>query len=171
MDLQQTWSNRTWALDASFMGSHVAGSRAAIRSTQVAPQRYYQRPDAKSFQLDPNRTSLSGVAGQVALTKLAGTHWLGNIAWQQTTPGFEVNDIGFQSNADRRALSTDFFYRETKPGTLFRNYVGGVFTNQTWNADGDIVFNNYSAFLDLNFLNFSGFTSGTTTSRRRSTTA
>jgi hypothetical protein len=156
VDLQQTWNNRTWALDASLMGSYVGGTREAMLSTQTAPQRYYQRPDARSFHVDSTRTSLSGVAGQIALSKLAGVHWLGNIAWQQTTPGFEVNDIGFQSNADRRALSTDFFYRETKPGRRFRNYVGGVFTNQTWNADGDIVFNNYSAFLDLSFLNFSG---------------
>jgi hypothetical protein len=156
LDLQHTWHNRTWALDASLMGSYVGGRRDAIFFTQVAPQRYYQRPDARAFRLDSNRTSLSGMAGQVALTKLAGAHWLGNIAWQQTTPGFEMNDIGFQSNADRRALSTDFFYRETKPGKVFRNYAGGVFTNQTWNADGDIVFNNYSAFLELSFLNFSG---------------
>jgi hypothetical protein len=156
LDLQQTWDNRTWALDASFLASHVGGSREAILATQRAPQRYYQRPDAKTFRVDSNRTSLAGVAGQVALTKLAGTHWLGNIAWQQFTPGVEVNDVGFQNNADRRALSTDFFYRETKPGKRFRSYVGGVFTNQTWNADGDIVFNNYSAFLDLSFLNFSG---------------
>lgn len=156
IDLQHTWHNRTWALDASLMGSYVGGSRDAIVSTQEAPQRYYQRPDAQSFRLDSSRTSLSGMAGQVALTKLAGAHWLGNIAWQQTTPGFEVNDIGFQGNADRRAFSTDVFYRETKPGKVFRNYVGGVFTNQAWNADGDIVFNNYAAFLDLNFLNFSG---------------
>lgn len=156
VDLRQTWNNRTWALDASLMGSYVGGTREAIRSTQLAPQHYYQRPDAQSFHVDSTRTSLAGVAGQVALTKLAGAHWLGNIAWQQTTPGFEVNDIGFQSNADRRALSTDVFYRETKAGKVFRNYVGGVFTNQTWNADGDIVFNNYSAFLELNLLNFSG---------------
>lgn len=156
VDVQQTWGNRTWALDASLMGSYVGGTREAILATQLAPQRYYQRPDAQTFGVDSARTSLSGVAGQVALTKLAGAHWLGNIAWQHTTSGFEVNDIGFQSNADRRAFSTDFFYRETKPGKHFRNYVGGVFTNQTWNADGDIVFNNYSAFLDLSFLNFSG---------------
>jgi hypothetical protein len=156
VDLQQTWNNRTWALDASLMGSHVGGTREAILATQLMPQHYYQRPDARSFHLDSNRTSLAGIAGQIALTKLAGEHWLGNIAWQQTTPGFEVNDIGFQSNADRRALSTDLFYRETQPGRLFRNYAAGVFTNQTWIADGDIIFNNYSAFADFNFLNFSG---------------
>jgi hypothetical protein len=156
VDLQQTWGNRTWALDASLLASRVVGTSDAILGTQTAPARYYQRPDAKSFHVDPERTSLSGMAGQIALSKLAGAHWLGNIAWQQTTPGFEVNDIGFQSNADRRALSTDLFYRETRPGTLFRNYATGVFTNQTWNADGDIVFNNYSAFADFNFLNFSG---------------
>jgi hypothetical protein len=156
IDVQQTWGNRTWALDASLLGSRVSGTRESMLRTQAAPARYYQRPDAESFRVDPERTSLSGVAGQIALTKLAGTHWLGNIAWQQTTPGFEVNDIGFQSNADRRALSTDLFYRETKAGKLFRNYVTGVFTNQTWNADGDIVFNQYSAFAEFNFLNFSG---------------
>jgi uncharacterized protein DUF5916 len=156
VDLQQTWSNRTWALDASLLASHVSGTREAILATQTAPARYYQRPDAESFRVDPGRTSLAGLAGQIALTKLAGAHWLGNVAWQHASPGFEVNDIGFQNNADRRAFSTDFFYRETKAGKRFRNYAGGVFTNQTWNADGDIVFNNYAAFLDLSFLNFSG---------------
>jgi hypothetical protein len=156
VDLQQTWGNRTWALDASFAGSSIGGSREAILAAQRAPQRYYQRPDAESFGVDSSRTSLSGLAGQIALTKLAGTHWLGNVAYQHTTPGFEVNDIGFQTNGDRRAFSTDLFYRETKAGTRLRNYVGGVFTNQAWNADGNLVFNNLSSFFELSFTNFAG---------------
>ena len=157
LDLNHSWQNRAWAFDASFAQSRINGLASVISATQQSSAHYFQRPDAKSFRLDPNRTSLSGYAGQVALTKTGGLHWGGNLAYQVTSPGVEVNDLGFQSNADRRAVSTDLHYQENKPGRFLRNWVIGAFTNQAWNHDGDIVFNNYASLAQGTFNNFAGF--------------
>jgi hypothetical protein len=157
LDLNHSWMNRDWYFDGSLAGSDVRGLPAVIAATQQSSARYFQRPDAKSFRFDPNRTSLSGYSGQAAITKGGGLHWGGNLAYQFATPGLEVNDIGFQSNADRRAVSTDLHYQENKPGRLLRNWLVEGFTNQAWNYDGDIVFNNYAGFVTGTFNNFSGF--------------
>ena len=156
LDLNHSWKNRDWAFDASLAGSQVQGLPSVIAATQQSSARYFQRPDARSFHFDPNRTSLSGYAGQAALIKSGGLHWGGNLAYQFTTPGLEVNDLGFQSQADRRAVSTDLHYQENKPGRFLRNWLVAGFTNQTWNYDGDIVFNNYASFAEGTFNNFAG---------------
>ncbi len=157
LDLNHSWKNRDWAFDASFAGSQVYGTSSVIAATQQSSARYFQRPDAKSFHFDPDRTSLSGYAGQMALIKGGGLHWGGNLAYQFSSPGLEVNDLGFESQTDRRAVSTDLHYQENKPGRFLRNWLVAGFTNQTWNYDGDIVFNNYASFAEGTFNNFAGF--------------
>jgi len=157
LDLNHSWQNRDWAFDASLAGSQVRGLPGVIAATQQSSAHYFQRPDAKSFRFDPNRTGLSGYAGQAALIKSGGLHWGGNLAYQFATPGLEVNDLGFESNADRRAVSTDIHYQETKPGRFLRDWLVSGFTNQAWNHDGDIVFNNYASFAQGTFSNFAGF--------------
>ncbi|MDP9206014.1 MAG: carbohydrate binding family 9 domain-containing protein [Gemmatimonadota bacterium] len=156
LDLNHSWKNRDWAFDASLAGSQVRGLSNVIAATQQSSARYFQRPDARSFHFDPNRTSLSGYAGQAALIKSGGLHWGGNLAYQFATPGLEVNDLGFQSQADRRAVSTDLYYQENKPGRFLRSWIVTGFTNQAWNYDGDIVFNNYASFAQGTFNNFAG---------------
>jgi len=157
LDLNHSWKNRDWAFDASLAGSRVQGLPGVIAATQQSSARYFQRPDARSFRFDPARTSLSGYAGQAALTKGGGLHWGGNLAYQISSPALEVNDLGFQSNADRRAVSTDLHYQENKPGRVLRNWLVSGFTNQAWNYDGDIVFNNYAGFAQGTFNNFAQF--------------
>ncbi|HUL69346.1 MAG TPA: DUF5916 domain-containing protein [Gemmatimonadales bacterium] len=155
LDLNHSWNERHWALDASISGSLVRGTTAAIVATQEASRRYYQRPDAKSFSLDSTRTSLPGVAGQLALTRTSGVHWLGNLAYQVTSPGYEANDLGFQTLADRHAVSTDLQYKEDRPNRFLRFYKFEVFTNQAWNFDGDLINNSYSFFTANTLRNFS----------------
>jgi hypothetical protein len=156
VDLNHAWSQQRWALDLSLAGSRVEGSTDAIATTQLASRRYYNRPDATSFHFDAARTRLQGYAAQAAVTRTAGTHWLGNLAFQAVSPGFEVNDLGFQTDADRRALSTDLIYRETKPGKLFREYRADVLSNHIWNSDGDLVYNAIAAGGFFTLRNFSG---------------
>jgi hypothetical protein len=157
LDLNHSWMNRDWAFDASLAGSQVHGLSSVIAAIQRSSARYFQRPDAKSFHFDPNRTSLSGLAGQAALIKSGGLHWGGNLAYQFSTPGLEVNDLGFESQTDRRAVSTDLHYQENTPGRFLRNWIIAGFTNQAWNYDGDITFNNYASFAEGTFNNFAGF--------------
>ena len=98
------WSHRflddTYSISGWVVGSHVRGSEQAITLTQLSSARYYQRPDNDYVTFDPTRTSLSGFAGQFIASKQAG-NWRYSAGVDTRSPGFEVNDLGFQQDADR----------------------------------------------------------------------
>jgi hypothetical protein len=154
VDLNHSWDNRRWALDAALAMSRVEGSESAMSLTQRSSARYFQRPDASSFSFDPGQTSLQGHYGQLSLARTSGEHWLGSVTYQETSPGFEVNDLGFQAHADRRAFSTAVGRQETRPNSWSRNHVFAVFTNHSWNHDGDALSANYSVLAEVSMLNF-----------------
>ncbi|HEX5575859.1 MAG TPA: DUF5916 domain-containing protein, partial [Gemmatimonadales bacterium] len=156
-DFTNSWADRTWSLDGSIGVSTVQGTTDAIALTQQSSARYYQRPDATSFEFDPTRTSLSGYAYQLALGKNSGRHWQGGLVYQETNPGFESNDLGFQADASQRVLSTDLEYHERRPGRLFRNYVIFPFTNHAWNFDGNLIFGSYGLIFAGQLRNFWDF--------------
>lgn len=153
-DLNHYWGNRNWALDASFATSILNGSTAAISRVQRSSARYYQRPDADNIEFDSTRTGLNGYAAQVAVTKVSGGHWGGNLAYQEKSPGYETNDIGFAQTVGRRGISTDLHYEETRPGRLFRNYVIGILSGNDWNYDGDHTTNYIANITNVRLRNF-----------------
>ncbi len=147
MDLNHAWGNRTWAVDASLTGSTIRGSADVINDAQRSSARYYQRPDATHLDYDPTRTSLSGHAAQLALSKLAGLHWRWSAAYQEVSPGLEVNDLGFQRDADRRVLGAQLEYRQQQPTRLLRTWQLSASVDQEWNFGGDRLARGLSAFV------------------------
>jgi hypothetical protein len=93
------FADNHWALFGMFGGSRVEGSPQSIAVTQTASQRYFQRPDATHVELDPTRTSLSGYTFNAQLKKIAGTYHA-ELGVDGRSPGFEVNDLGFLTDAD-----------------------------------------------------------------------
>jgi hypothetical protein len=117
-----------------------------VARLQRAPYRLFQRPDAGHVALDTTRDALVGRFAALSLAKTGGRHWLGSSTLEETTPGFETNDLGFQQRADRRTWSNALTYRETRLGTrgiarLFRGYELGAFYTYGQNLDGDRVAN------------------------------
>lgn len=129
------WSHRfrndTWSVGGWFVGSHVRGSPEAIEETQTSSAHYYQRPDNDYVTFDPTRTSLSGYAGQLTFGKHAG-NWRFSTGIDTRSPGFEVNDMGFQRDADRTIQFVWLNRRWLQPGKVFRDF--------------NINFNQYSAW-------------------------
>jgi len=121
IDGRLEWGDRTWAVGGKLAGSRVAGSAAAIASTQRSSARYFARPDADHLEYDPTATSLSGFYGTAAFAKQNGT-WRGGLGLTAMSPGFEVNDLGFQSAADRMDLSSNFSWRQPTTGRRFRSF-------------------------------------------------
>ncbi len=154
VDVNHAWGQRNWALDLSLAGSRIEGSPAAILRAQRASARYYQRPDSKYLDLDSSRTSLSGHAAQVALTKVGGGHWAGNIALQEKSPGYETNDIGLTQTVGRRGISTDLHYYDPKPGKYLRDWTLGFQSGNDWNFDGDHTTNYIGSIQNFRFHNF-----------------
>lgn len=138
-DFEHRWGYRTWALSGFLAGSRVAGDARVVSALQRSPIRGYQRPDATTLTLDTTRTVLAGYFGTLSLARTAGEHWLGSVTYEETSPGFEVNDLGFQTRADFRSLSGALQYRETRIGPLLRNYDVQLYVTQAANFDGDVI--------------------------------
>jgi len=157
VDLFHEWGNRAWSLTGQLAGSRINGEASVIENAQNSSARYYQRPDAGHVSVDPLATSLEGFSGEMALRRQAGLHWRGNVEVSATSPGFEVNDIGYQRDADRRDISGSFEYQENRPGDLFRNWQISASPRASWNFDGDRIGTSVSMRSRLTFLNYWSF--------------
>ena len=120
LDFRHEFDRRAWRLSGYVSASHVRGDSLAIQRTQARSHRYFQRLDAGYVELDPGATSLSGVSAQVRLQRQAGRHWRGGIGLSTISPGYEVNDLGYQRRGDRIDLNTDVAYVQNTPGPVFR---------------------------------------------------
>ncbi|HUR91838.1 MAG TPA: DUF5916 domain-containing protein [Gemmatimonadaceae bacterium] len=158
MDVNHSWKQREWSLDASLARSSVFGTPAAIARTQLSSVHYFQRPDLESDRFDPNRRSLHGTAWQIAGAKNSGEHWVGSATYQGVSPGFEVNDVGFHSLTAYRAFSTVVQYKEDKPGNIFRQYSLGPFNGYNTNTDGDKTEQYHGFHVEGRLRNFWQFT-------------
>ncbi|MBT3957023.1 MAG: carbohydrate binding family 9 domain-containing protein [Gemmatimonadales bacterium] len=126
-----------YSIDGYVLASQVQGSEAAIARTQRSPLRYYQRPDAGHVEYDPTQTSLSGASAFLTFGKVAGEHWRFSTGLHTRTPGFEVNDIGFQRDADSFINWAWVGYQQTTPQGPFRNWNLNTNVFIAHNYDGD----------------------------------
>ena len=133
-------NKKDWVVTGSMSGSHVRGSAKAIEELQRASQRYYQRPDAPHVALDPQRTSLNGYTGQVFLNRNGGT-WRVNASLWGVSPGFESNDLGFQSRSDRAGAHSVLLWRKQTPDRFSRSRGWWLAKAWTWNFSRALVSN------------------------------
>ncbi|MDF1562703.1 MAG: DUF5916 domain-containing protein [Deltaproteobacteria bacterium] len=117
-------------------GSHVHGSEAAIRDLQRSSARYYQRPDQGHVSVDPGRRSLEGYALASSLEKVEGEHWLWSADLAATSPGFELNDLGFLSRADEVRASAWVQRRDLEPGGPVHRWNLNAWSMARWNYGG-----------------------------------
>jgi hypothetical protein len=153
IDFEQSWSDRKYRINGLLAGSHISGEPAAMARFQRSSARYYQRPDAGHLELDPTQSSLSGLYGDVMFNSNT-RHWFTQFRALQISPGFEVNDMGFQSAADRRTFSGVISRQEPSPMGIFRNFNAWVFGAGSWNTAGDPLTNFVGVGGYFNFANF-----------------
>jgi len=132
------WSNRTYVAAARFSHSYVTGSAEAIDRTQRSSARYLYRPDQDHLDYDPTLTSLSGFTGRFELAKQAGA-WQAGGSLNAISPTYEVNDLGFQGNADRIDVSTNFSYSRPRPGAIIRSFSARTSPSATFNFAGETL--------------------------------
>src|SRR5262245_25870482 len=146
-------ADRDWVINGAVTGSHVDGSTAAITRLQLAPQRYYQRPDATHLRLDPNATSMNGFSGRVSLNRNSGLVQVNALLWG-VSPGFESNDLGFHSNGDRAGMHAVLMWRNVTPGRILRDRFTWVAKAYTWNFARELRGDIYGAQTRFTFLNY-----------------
>jgi hypothetical protein len=137
-DFRSETADHVWSVVGSFSPSYVSGSAAAIAATQRSSNHFFQRPDARHLRYDPNATSLAGYRVQLDGGKRTGS-WTGNVAMTASSPGYEINDLGFQTSTDRIVLDPNVTYEHTRPGRIFRRWSVRAGPDNVWNYDWDIV--------------------------------
>jgi hypothetical protein len=153
IDFGHRFAKNTYNLNGSIVGSSIAGDTFAIQRAQLSSARYYQRPDADTRRYDPAATSLRGWSGALNLGKEVGNYQFA-VSTAATSPGFEVNDAGFQTNADEVAYYGFVNRRWTKPGNVFRFAFIGNNLTYTRNFDGVETGLRYNANVFGTFLNY-----------------
>jgi hypothetical protein len=153
-DLFHQWDDRTWTLEGFLGGSHIRGTEAVIAAAQRAPYVYMQRPDADHLDYDPARTALTGFSGEASLARRWGRHWNARLQAGAISPGYDVNDLGFQRRGDR--IDADMFvnFSETRPGEVFRQIstFGSARVEHNW--AGERVFDVFGVGGFFQFLNY-----------------
>ncbi|HET8712293.1 MAG TPA: DUF5916 domain-containing protein [Gemmatimonadales bacterium] len=146
-------SSKTWVTTAWLAGSRITGSTARITDVQQNPTHYFQKPDASTVEVDPNATSLTGTAGRLTLAKQRGNTFV-NSAFGFTSPGFEVNDLGFHSRTGYINAHVGGGRTWTKPGKIFRYAETGGALFRTYDWDGNI---NWSGLFNFGYAQFHNY--------------
>jgi hypothetical protein len=160
------WGKRTYRLMANAAMTSVSGDSADILLKAQSSARYFQRPDRRngsnglfSNAYDPSLTSLRGYEAYARLAKDAGD-WMWELSTHVTSPGFEANDVAFNSQADRIWMSGNLARQFTKPTRLARSSFFLVGGQQAYNYSHDLVDRQvqiYGQAQLLNYWNLSAF--------------
>jgi len=151
---------RRFSVNGFLAGSSLRGSAEAITELQESNVHSFQRDDATHIDVDPDATELNGYAGSVAFGKIGGERTRFSSFFGFKSPGFDMNDLGFQRRADERVESQWLQWRFDKPGKYVRtfrinfNHWGG------WNFGGDRLFLGGNVNVHWTFQNFWGIGSG-----------
>ena len=141
-----------YSLAGYWAGSTVHGSAEAIGGLQQNPVHYFQRPDADYVTYDANETAMNGHAGSLQLQKVGGERVRFTFSGSFRTPGFEINDVGYQRRADEITQSGWVQIRWDKPTKAYRRFRLNLNQWSGWNFGGDhrFVGTNVNAHIVLN---------------------
>ena len=146
-------SRRDWVVSGGIAGSTVSGSRASVLRLQRSALRYYQRPDAPHVHLDPNATSLSGWNGSLSINKNSGNVTANAGVWG-INPGFEPNDLGFATQADRGGAHGLVQFRKLTPDRWTRSRAVWFSKWWTFNYGRDSQGDGVQANANVQLLNY-----------------
>ncbi|MEJ2206608.1 MAG: DUF5916 domain-containing protein [Gemmatimonadota bacterium] len=160
VDFFHRFAGNQWAVNGTFSGSRIDGDRSAITAAQRSSARYYQRPDQDYVTLDPDATSMTGYATSLQFGKVSGNWTLGTDFFAYS-PGFEVNDGGYATEADEIFHGIRVSRRWLDPGDRFRRFnLSGTFA-QGWNFGGTRTFRQLYLGVGGQLLNYWSFNAGT----------
>ena len=138
LDFYHRFGGNQYAISGTVAGSRIAGDSVAIIGAQRSSARYFQRPGQDYMTFDPSARSLSGYAVSASGGKVAG-RWLVGSDISMTSPGFEINDIGFQQSADRVFTGVRTSHRWLQGGGPFRFAQAYLNASRSFNFDADRV--------------------------------
>jgi hypothetical protein len=135
VDFRHQFADQNYEFSGYAAASSVQGSAQAIARTQRSSVHYYQRPD-DDIEYDSTRTSLGGYTGQLGLNKRGGGPWRFWMGGWYRSPGLEINDLGFMTNANNMGVSLWHALMLNKPAAFYRRLQFNVNAWHSWYTDG-----------------------------------
>lgn len=135
IDVRHRFLDRRYQITGKLVASRVTGTAEAIAATQRNNVHLYQRPDG-DLTYDPTRTALSGDFEQLTFAKVGGGIFRFETSYQRTSPGFEINDLGFLNRADQQSQTTWGQFAFQKPTSTYRRLYWNLNQANTWTAGG-----------------------------------
>lgn len=121
--------------------SRVTGDAAAIAGVMRGPGHFLQRPGAGYAHHDSAAKSATGAAARVRFARVDGGNLTWSIAGYGISPRFDVDDQGFQHNADWLLALGAIRYERNEPhdgGHLFRRWaIGSNQLGAGWSWGGE----------------------------------
>ncbi|MGH7713366.1 MAG: DUF5916 domain-containing protein, partial [Gemmatimonadaceae bacterium] len=151
---EHAWHDRTWTASGYYSRSRVAAFPAFMSALQRSNTHAFHRPDRERTRYDPTRDLLAGHFYALSLAKTGGKHWLGSITYEETEPGYDVNELGFQRRSDLRSVSSALRYQQTSPQGPFRNWLARTSARTVANFDGDVIEQRLAVNADAQWRNF-----------------
>jgi len=149
-------ADKVWVVSGWAGLSHVEGDSARMLSLQTNSQHYFQRPDAPYLGVDSSITSMTGYGARISLNKNKGK-FFANSALGILSPGFDVNDLGFQSRSDVINMHAGCGYSWSDPGKVFRYAETGGALFQNYDYGGNVGWRGFFEYGNLEFLNYYWF--------------
>jgi hypothetical protein len=132
LDFRREMHNHDYRFSGYFVKSEVSGTPHAIAVTQANSTHYYQKPD-DGERYDTTRTSLGGDGERLAFEKINGSFQFFE-GYTRYSPGLEVNDLGFLTEAGEQRQSTWIGLNLVKPTKLYRQLFVNVSQHMQWNT-------------------------------------
>ena len=119
VDFTHRFKQNAYSIQGLFAFSHILGDTTALQAVQSTSAHYFQRPDQDHVTYDPLATSMTGTFGMLTASENAG-NWTFSGTAVYSSPGYEINDAGFQAIADHRVVTLSTSRRWLQPGKVFR---------------------------------------------------
>jgi hypothetical protein len=129
---------KVWVLSGWAGLTRVAGTEQRMIDVQRSSLHYLQRPDARHLGVDSAATSLTGYGARLWLNKQEG-NVLFNSALGVLSPKFDVNDVGYMSQADATNGHVGVGYRWTEPNAWRKDMSVVGIAVVSGNRDGDLT--------------------------------
>ncbi len=145
IDFTQYFANRLYYVDAKAMFSSLHGSPSALLHTKMNASHYYQRESGEDYlNLDPDKRSLQGTGGYVKAGRKGNAQWVFSETYSWSSPGFDLNDVGYMKQADFRSNESEIAFRRTDPWGPFRFAGINLKQKNVWDYGGTMVNNDLS---------------------------
>ena len=142
IDFTQYFANRLYYIDAKGMFSTLHGSPEAILNTKMNVTHYFHRESGADYlNLNPDKNTLQGTGGYIKVGKKGNAQWNFAQTFSWSSPGFDLNDVGYIRESDYKSNESEVVLRKTDPWGPFRFAGINLTQKNTWNYGGQSINN------------------------------